>query len=97
MIQPSKLTISHILETNLDSLEQYFPDDPKDELRQAAKEKNILVMNRLSLSEEKQLFVRVQENVDLLKKCLLLRESQLGMVLYIEDNRSKLSKETFIQ
>ena len=50
MIQPSKLTISHILETNLDSLEQYFPDDPKDELRQAAKEKNILVMNRLSLS-----------------------------------------------
>jgi len=54
-------------------------------------------MNKLSLNEEKQLFMRVQENIDLLKKCLLLRESQLGMVLYIEDHCHKLTKEVFIE
>jgi hypothetical protein len=91
MIQPSKIAISSILAETKSFLEEYYPDE-QSELRKAAKEKNILIMNRLSISQEKELFLKVIDNIERFKRSLLLRQTQLGMILFIEDNIKKLTK-----
>ena len=53
MIQPSKLLFAEITQLINLFLEEYYPEDSKIEMRKAAKEKNILVMNRLSVNQEK--------------------------------------------
>ncbi len=75
----------------------YYPPDPKSGPRQAAKDKNILILNKLSTGEEKQLFESVLQSIDHLKRCLLLRESQLGMVLFIEDNCKQYPRDKFME
>ena len=53
MIQPSKIAISVTQEETKQFLSVYYPPDPKSGPRQAAKDKNILILNKLSTGEEK--------------------------------------------
>ena len=97
MIQPSKLAMKKTIDETKLILETYYPSDSKIDVRSAAKEKNILVLNKLTVGEEKELFINTQDSIEQVKRILLLRESQLGMVLFIEDYQKTHVKEDFLK
>jgi hypothetical protein len=90
-IQPSKLTIAAISDITRSILLQFYPEDHKFALRNEAKGKKILIINKLSTEEEFELISVIEREICKFKRYILLREAQLGSVLFLEDNRKKYS------
>lgn len=74
-------------------LKRHFPEDSKFRLRDEAKGKKILVISKLTTEEEWELVHQIEKEGERLERYILLRQSQLASVLFLEDNRSQYPPE----
>ena len=80
--------MSNIFDLVSTLLQSYFQEEKNSS---TFRDKNILTLNKLKIGDEKSLLTGIITNLEIVRKCLLLRESQLGNVLFVEDNLKKYS------
>ena len=86
--------MSNIFDLVSTLLQSYFQEEKNSS---TFRDKNILTLNKLKIGDEKSLLTGIITNLEIVRKCLLLRESQLGNVLFVEDNLKKYSPVQFLK